>query len=178
MMDDWTEAERAGLAALPRAREASRLLEERTVAALKESGLLGGRRRGRPAAGWWVAGAAAALACFLGGLSVGQSLGARQTGEIVAQLRTSDTERAAAIVQQAGSTYIAALAGFGVVAERAPTGAAEVGREVALNAFWAAADEVARIAPDDPHIALIVQARQAAIRAAERADEPRRVVWF
>ena len=72
---------------LPREREPGRMLEQRTVRALREEGLLGGARpaaridlRDRP---WWrsAAAIAAGIALFAGGLSVGQMLGARQTAD-------------------------------------------------------------------------------------------------
>src|SRR5690349_21240103 len=93
-MDDneLTPAERELFAALPREREPGRLLEERTVRALREQGLLKApvqqadtRRRLRfPAA--WISGAiAAGIALFLGGLATGQYLGARHASEMVSQ---------------------------------------------------------------------------------------------
>jgi hypothetical protein len=177
MTRETDRIEGAPLAALPRERQPSRLLEERTVAALKAEGLLG-RRRPRPAGGWLAAGIAASLACFLGGLSVGQSLGARQTADVVGQVRAADAQQVAAIVQQAGTAYIAALARLGVAVEAADPSSYAAGREVALNAFWAAAGEVARIAPDDPLVSLMLQAQdQPPIGAADERP-PRHVVWF
>ena len=79
-----TDAERRALDALPSEKAPGRLLEERTVAALRERGLLASAPHGseRPARGsrrgatWqWVAAAAAAVLLFASGVSVGQMIG-------------------------------------------------------------------------------------------------------
>ena len=69
--DEWTPEERAALERLPREASPSRLLEERTVTALRAAGVLRARARGRR----WIALAsalAASLALFLAGYSLGR----------------------------------------------------------------------------------------------------------
>ena len=70
--NELTPEERDAFGALPREREPSRLLEERTVAALRERSLL--RRAGAgPASRILRAGAAAAaVAVFMGGFAAGR----------------------------------------------------------------------------------------------------------
>ena len=65
------------------------------------------------------------------------------------------------------------------------TGAAEPqevqqAREVALAAFWAAANEIVRLAPDDPVSLRILQEveRSAVGRGTGAADDTTNVVWF
>jgi hypothetical protein len=191
-MSDNERDETVGwLDALPRERAPDPALEDRTVMALRTAGLLGAGTVARrpavsPAAGWWAAGIAAALACFLGGLLAGQQLGSRQAADLVAQLRGDDAAQMAAVVQRTGSAYVSALAALGMLSEgdagqAADPAALAAGREVALNALWAAAEEVLRFAPDDAIAARIV----AAFEAEERRSAPpangaatRRVVWF
>jgi hypothetical protein len=71
--DELTPAEREALRALPREAQPGDLLEERTVRALREAGLLGRRRPGR----WrpqfiYPAAAAACVLFFVAGFAVGQ----------------------------------------------------------------------------------------------------------
>ncbi len=177
---DLTPEERAALGALPCEREPGRMLEERTVKALREEGLLGSaalvrqsaggpsRRdeRGRP---WWMSAAAiaAGIALFAGGLSIGQALGARQTADAFHTVFEEGDARLASQVQRTGSDYVAALA---ALAEADGAVAADTGQalEVALTALWAAANEIVRLAPDDPLTARILQGFEA--RAQESWD--------
>src|ERR1044071_9368078 len=114
MDDELTPDERARFAALPREREPGRLLEERTVRALRERGLrqapapvqAAARRRLRfPSA--WISGAiAAGIALFLDGLATGQYLGARHTTDVVSAVQRQDAQTAALLVQQTGTAYV------------------------------------------------------------------------
>lgn len=172
---ELTPAERRALDALPREADPGQLLEERTVKALRQEGLLaasgtGGPSRdahdsspaGRP---WWqlVAGIAAAIALFAGGVSVGQVVGARQTADAFQTVFEDGDVLLAAQVQRAGSDYVAALA---ALAEADGGAAADTGQalEVALTALWAAANEIVRLAPDDPLTARILQGFEARAR--------------
>jgi hypothetical protein len=149
--DELTPQERALFAALPREHEPGRLLEERVVRALRERGALeaGGRRVRIPAA--WVGGAvAASLALFTGGVAVGQWMGARSIERVVAQIQAENTRQAAFLVQQTGSAYVRALGQLAQVSDTAPPAQAAQAREVAVRGLHAAADELVRIAPDDP----------------------------
>ncbi len=172
---ELTPAERRALDALPREADPGQLLEERTVKALREQGLLAGRAgpgAGRdasslPPAGrpWWqlVAGIAAAIALFAGGVSVGQVVGARQTADAFQTVFEDGDALLAAQVQRAGSDYVAALA---ALAEADGSAAADTGQalEVALTALWAAANEIVRLAPNDPLTARILQGFEARAR--------------
>jgi len=180
---ELTLQERGAFGALPREREPDRMLEERTVNALRDEELLGApdvarrsadgppRRdeRGRP---WWmsVAAIAAGVALFAGGLSIGQALGARQTADAFQTVFEEGDMRLASQVQRAGSDYVAALAAL-VEADGGAAVAADTGQalEVALTALWAAANEIVRLAPDDPLTARILQGFEA--RAEESDDQ-------
>ena len=176
---DLSPAEREALAALPRERDPGRLMEERTVRALREEGLLApssgrprrsahdlARAEGRP---WWktAAAIAAAVALFAGGLSVGQMLGARQTVDAFQTVFDDGDALLAARVQRAGSDYVAALAALSVVDGGASADTSQA-LEVALTALWAAANQIVRLAPDDPLTARILQGFEA---KAQESDD-------
>jgi len=181
--DDLTPEERSALQALPRERSPSDLLEQRTVHALHARGLLRVSRSRRmffPPA-WVGAAAAASVALFASGFAFGQWLEGRRTKDVLVALHERDTARAAAMVQQAGSAYIAALGRLADMADSSSTGDLGQGREVAVNVLHAAASQLVRIAPDEPVATRILQGLD---RAAERdtttmaAAEGRRVIWF
>jgi hypothetical protein len=177
---ELTAEEKQALDALPREREPGRMLEERTVRALREEGLLAADAahagRTRPAtkveAGhrpWWrsAAAIAAGLALFAGGLSVGQMLGARQTVDAFQTVFEDGDVLLAAQVQRAGSDYVAALAALSATDGGAAADTSQA-LEVALTALWAAASEIVRLAPDDPVTARILQGFEA--KAQESSD--------
>lgn len=183
MDDELTPDERARFAALPREREPGRLLEERTVRALRERGLLqarapvqaDARRRLRfPAA--WISGAiAAGIALFLGGLATGQYLGARHTQDVVTAVQRQDAQTAALLVQQTGTAYVQALS-------RLAADTTGQGREVAQQMLRQAANEVVRMNPNDPVASGILAAfdRAGARQQPAPGDTAsrERVVWF
>ncbi|HET7230322.1 MAG TPA: hypothetical protein VFJ16_09985 [Longimicrobium sp.] len=184
--DELTPAERELFAALPREREPGRLLEERTVRALREQGLLKApaqqaetaRRLRFPAA--WISGAmAAGIALFLGGLATGQYLGARHAREMVSQVRTIDAQATAQLVQQTGTAYVQALSSLAADTTRGANGQ---GREVAQQMLRQAANEVVRLNPNDPVASGILAAfdRAGTNRPAAQGDtaSKQRVVWF
>ena len=181
MMDELTAAERQALDALPRETDPGQLLEERTVRALREKGLLATVRAGgvestppaqSPSHGrpWWrsAAAIAAGIALFAGGMSIGQVMGSRQTAEAFQTVFVEGDVRLASQVQRTGSEYVAALealtAADGTVAD---SGQAV---EVALTALWAAANEIVRLAPDDPLAARILQGFQARAQLMNRYE--------
>ena len=172
--------ERRALDGLSREREPGRMLEERTVRALREEGLLesatGSGGRAQPAARvderqrpWWRAAAAiaAGIALFAGGLSVGQMLGARQTVDVFQTVFEEGDALLAAQVQRAGSDYVAALAALSGADGGAAADTSQA-LEVALTALWAAANEIVRLAPDDPLTARILQGFEA---KAQESDD-------
>jgi len=187
MESELTPAERELFAALPREREPGRLLEERTVRALRERGLLHertpaveGRRRVLRFPAAWISGAiAAGLALFLGGLATGQYLGQRHATEMVSQVQARDAQTAALLVQQTGTAYVQALS---KLTADTTGGANRQGREVAQQMLKQAADEVVRMNPNDQVASGILAAfdRAGANRPAARGDTAsnQRVVWF
>jgi len=161
--DELTPEERAAFAALPQERLPARLLEERTVRALRERGLLRESRRPWLPVSWRVAAAAAALALFAGGTAFGQWLGARQTASTIASLRHDDPLEAALRVQRAGSAYLDALSALVDASNGADAQAAIQAREVALAVFHGAADEIERLQRPD---------------SAQNEQEVSHVIWF
>ncbi len=176
-----TPAEREAFDSLPREQMPSRILEERTVRALKKQGII----RSRPVLTgarlpWLAAGIAAALALFVSGLAVGQAMGVRQTADALAGVYTRPADLAAARVQSTGSAHREALAALVTATGGAEPQEVQQAREVALAAFWAAANEIVRLAPDDPVALRILQEaeRSAGGRGAAAADDTTSVVWF
>jgi len=180
---DLTADEREALRALPRERDPGELLEERTVRALRARGLI--RSSGPPRfaiSPAWASAAAAAVALFLGGFAFGQWVESRQTREAFIAMHRQDAAEAAASVQRAGSAYISALATL-ANAVQSGAGSKDVaqGREVALNTLHAAANQMVRIAPEEPVATRILQGLERA-RGADSskvaAAEPQRLIWF
>lgn len=173
--------ERAGFEALPRERAPSRILEERTVKALVDRGLIRSRRhRFALRAPWAAAAIAASLAFFVSGVVVGQWMGSRQTANALAALYSDPTDRAAALVQSTASAQRAALSDLVDAARSAQPEDVERAREVAFAALWAAAAEIARLDPDDPAAArILLELKRARLGETEREPEGvRSVVWF
>jgi hypothetical protein len=187
MDDELTPDERERFAALPRERDPGRLLEERTVRALRERGLVHApakpRRVIRFHPGWLTGAVAAGLALFLGGLTTGQYLASRQVDQVVAAVQAHDQKQAALLVQQTGSAYVQALAKLSQVSNTPAGAQGQQGREVASSMLRAAADELVRMSPNDPVATGILAAFDRAgaqRRAAAKPDTAgkQRVVWF
>jgi len=178
---ELTAAEREALDALPRETDPGQLLEERTVRALRENGLLATARvsgttavsaaqlppHSRP---WWrsAAAIAAGIALFAGGMSIGQVMGSRQTAEAFQTVFEDGDVRLASQVQRTGSEYVAALEAL--TAADGATADSGQAVEVALTALWAAANEIVRLAPDDPLAARILQGFQARAQVMNRYE--------
>jgi hypothetical protein len=182
MDEEMTPELRGQLSALPRERDPGRLLEERTVRALRDRGLIeapkaGGRVRRIPRA--WLAGAVAAgIALFATGIAVGQWMGTRATAQVVQAVQAQNERQAALLVQQTGSAYVDALGQMAALSDSGKATPAE-GREVATRILRAAADELVRIAPDDPIAGAVLAGFQRADSAqAAGAGQKQRVVWF
>jgi hypothetical protein len=168
----------AALAALPRTREPGDLLEERTVRRLRSAGVLGRRATFRRE--WLAVAVAASLAVFASGVATGQWLGARQAASTLAAHQQATLEEMSALVRQTGSAYVSALsllAESNVVAEPAQ---AEHAREAAVQFLHQAANQVVRMAPNDPVTARILQGfDHAALQAPpEGGERHRQIVWF
>ncbi|MEP7325483.1 MAG: hypothetical protein ABI836_06005 [Gemmatimonadota bacterium] len=177
--DELTQVEREALARMPRELEPSRLLEERTIKALRGEGLLTPSRWSRrPVPRLFVA-AAAGLLLYLGGLATGQWLAARQTADALTALQQNNALQAAALVQRTGSAYAEAIAALSRVPATADSQYVIQGREVALSALIAAANQIVKLNPDDHAAVRILQAldrEHGDSTASPRGT--RRVVWF
>ncbi len=204
---EWNDEERSALASLATvplggargdvtAVAPPRALEERTVERLRREGLihdaavpfwtrlLGGRRSGgagSPRFAWAAAAAACAVALFFAGVAVGQRSAVRTTAEALAAYHGDALVAASARVQQTGSAYVAALAALALTAtdDADPEQLAQ-GREVALAALYAAAEELVRFDPYDPVAARLVHDLEAVDRDDEGDGEERKrqVMWF
>lgn len=178
---EWTPEERAALERLPREGDPGRLLEERTVAALKQRGLLrprpsaaGGRRlAGHPA--WWAAGVAAALALFLAGLALGQARSSAAARDLVLALRDADAAERPSLVQETGSLYVDAVASLASLRESGDEAAVGTGVEVGLAVLYAATYELARLHPEDRRLRQVLDVLEA---PAGTASDTAGVHWF
>jgi hypothetical protein len=185
--DELTPEERELFAALPRERDPGSLLEERTVRALRERGLVQGAGKARRVIrfhpGWLSGAVAAGIALFLGGLATGEHLATRSLRDVVVATEQRDQRQAAQLVQQTGSAYVQALAKLTQVSNTPAGAQGQQGREVATAMLRAAADEVVRLNPNDPVATGILAAFDRAgdrQRAAARPDTAvkQSVVWF
>jgi hypothetical protein len=174
---EWEAAYNKLLDELPLEGQPSALLEERTVRELRRRGLL--RRQRWLSAPWLTGAVAASIALFASGVAVGQWMGTR-TAATIAQ---NNTASVAAQVQRTGSAYVQALEALVNSANQlpAPQQSAQA-REVALTALHAAANEVVRLAPNDPVATKILlgieQARRQSQPRAQRDTSARQIVWF
>lgn len=171
--DEHDPVIRDDVAALSRQRQPGRLLEERTVGALRSMGLL---RRPAVHRAWWAAAAAAAVAFFATGYAVGQRSASLAFAETTAESQVAAMQ-AALQVQRTGSAWIAALNALAALPDDADADAIRQGREAARAALHAAAVEFAGLEPADPVSAQLLWL------LSEPADEPagqgaRAVVWF
>jgi hypothetical protein len=176
--DDLTPAERNAFQSLAQRREPSRLLEERTVRALRAEGLLresAGRGLRLP---WLIAATAAGAVLYLGGIATGQWLAGRETSRMVNDLQRGHGLEAAALVQQTGSAYSQAIAALARMPDSDSLSMSQ-GREVALTALYSAANELVRLTPDDPVVVRILQVLDHDREGADSTPpETHRVVWF
>ena len=181
--DDLSPEELAAFRALPRERDPGEMLEHRTVRALRARNLLRQpERRGfvfSPA--WTIAAAAVLVAVFTGGFAIGQWIEARESDQTLIALRQQDAAQAAAVVQQTGSAYLAALSAL-ATASRSSQKPHDVtqGREVASTILQAAANEMVRLAPEDPLSLQILRGleRTRSDSTAKVPDATRQVAWF
>jgi hypothetical protein len=182
--DELTPAERRAFEALPREARLSAELEDRTVAMLQARGILavplrpvsGAPRHWHPA--WLVGALAASLALFATGFATGQYLGARAATIAAAVGFGGSLAERTQHVERTGSEYVAALAGL--LQERDTSDMAARGRatQAALDALGAAAQEVARLAPDDPLAGAVLRGLTERRRAMQAPAAQRAVVWY
>jgi len=181
--DELTPEERAAMESLPRERDPDSALEERIVRALRAQGLLlpPATLRLVPPAWGWLAAAAAAVVLFGGGVTLGAWLEARHTTQVVIDMHQRDAATAAALVQRTGSAYVSAMSALASFAESSRPQELAPGREAAVNALHAAANQMVRLVPEDPVAVEILQGMSRASRSdtlENAAAEPRRVMWF
>jgi len=181
--DDLTPEERAAFAALPRERDPGEMLEERTFRALRARGLIGRPERHgivmSPA--WLTAAAAALVAVFTFGFALGQWLESRENSKTLVELRRQDAAQAAAVVQQTGSAYVAALSALTRASRSSNAEDVAQGREVATTILHAAANEMTRLSPNDPLTEQILRGLQHAAgrdSLSRVSDAKRQVAWF
>jgi len=180
---ELTAAEREAFEALPREAMPSRMLEERVVSELRARGHLGAPRTRRPAWAWgpapFAAAAAAGIALFACGIALGQWLGARHTAEAMLAVQRQDAANVAAAVQRTGSAYVSALGALAQASASSDPQEVARAREAAQSVLHQAANEMVRLAPDDPVSAQILRGlERAQVQAMPAsADGKRRLVW-
>ena len=172
---------RRALDALPREKEPSAELEDRTAAALRQRGLIASRwsaPRRRPAWQPWL-GVAAALLIFAAGTALGHRLGSSSAVVVLAPAG-DDARETAAFVQRTGSAHAAAIVQLAAALESAEARDVQLAREVSLAALRASLEALTRLDPSDPTPSLLlaqVQPIEASSVFRGPADEPW-VVWF
>jgi hypothetical protein len=182
--DELSETERRALEALPRETRTPRALEDRVVVALRREGLLHAPAALRfPLSPAWIGAAAAAcVALFAGGFALGGWMESRHTTEVLVRMHERDSANAAAAaaeVQRTGSAYVAALSTLAAFADTSRGESLAQGREVAVNALHAAANQMLRISPEDPLAAGILRGLdRSSSKDSLSATSPRRTVWF
>jgi hypothetical protein len=178
--DDLGPEEKAAFAALPRTQVPPSHLEDRIVDELHGRGLLVGSRGIRPVSRWLAtAAAAAAVALFAGGVTVGQWLGGRTAAGVVSAVLEQDAAARALAVQTAGSEYVRAVARLSDLAETEGAGVLGPGREAAQVALHAAALELARLSPDDPTMRMVLAVLERSRGAGSEGRGPvRQTIWF
>ncbi|MEE8360867.1 MAG: hypothetical protein V3R71_01870, partial [Gemmatimonadales bacterium] len=107
--------------------------------------------------------------------------GARSTVQAIVAVEEANAREVAALVQQTGSQYAAALAALTQVpSSESDSNWVAQGREVALTALYTVADQMVQVAPDDPLVARILQALEGDRRSSEEGSGTpvQQVVWF
>jgi hypothetical protein len=187
--DALSPAERRAFEQLPREAALPRDLEERVVAALRQRGVFptplsvargGAGRHPHPLKFWIPVAAAAAVAVFMSGLAVGQMIGTQTGVDLAERVGASHTNavEAAARLQQAGSSYVQALASISQQADSANPAVRDSVRSVAIRVLGQAAEEMALIAPDDPLAAAVLRGINQRQRTSDSAAPSRSVVWY
>ena len=179
--DQLTAAEREAFEALPREAMPGRLLEERVVSALRHRGLLGRQHVLRRFTWSRIpisVAAAAGIALFASGLAAGQWMGARHTAQAMLDMQKQDAASAAAAVQRTGSAYLSALGALAQASASSDPAEVARAREAAQSVLHDAANEMVRMAPDDPVAAGILKGmdRAKVDAAPATADGKQKVV--
>ena len=155
-----------------------------------------GRDGARPSARLWfrpwmaTAAAAASVALFASGMALGQWMGSRTTTDAFIAVREQDAAHLALRIQEAGSMYVSALAAMTRLqsvdlSEGSATDPEmnavllQQGREAAYGALYGAANELARMSPDDADVLRVLQILEDR-RGREEGwgSDDRNTVWF
>jgi hypothetical protein len=159
--DELTPSEKRALEALPKERAPSAFLEERVVRVLRREKHLHSRegRRAIPITGWRIAGAVAACIAFVVcGFALGYWASSRPEAVSRGFVSVSNAMPLAYSVQQAGTDYVLALEKLAAYSDSTQGEEAQLGREVALNILYTAADQMVKIVPKDVLARCIVHA--------------------
>jgi hypothetical protein len=180
--EELTPPEKKALESLPKERVPSAFLEERVVRALRREGLIEtrGGRRAVPITGWRIAGAVAACIAFVVcGFALGYWANSRPTSIPLTMTPATNGVPVALSVQQAGTDYILALEKLAVYSDSTRSEEAQLSREVALNTFYTAADQMTKIVPRDVLARCVVHAIHGGAPAntgpGSESTEPRRI---
>jgi hypothetical protein len=136
------------------------------------------------------AAAAASVALFAVGMVLGQWMGSRTTADAFMAVREQDANHLALRIQEAGSMYVSALAAMTRLQGQGPSGGEaadpganavliQQGREAAFGALYGAANELARLSPDDADVLRVLQILEER-RGREEGwgANDRNTVWF
>jgi hypothetical protein len=181
MNDELRPSERDAFEALPREHAAPRALEERVVGALRREGLVRAPRAER--APWWTwrlsfaPALAAGLLLFAGGVFVG----ARVAPTLGPQAHEAGPA-AAADLEASGDAYLDALSAYSRSDDSSQAGGRDVARRSASRFLRLAAQEMARLDPDDPLAAAVLNSgplASAEPRGVDAANaEATHIVWY
>lgn len=171
MNDELSPNERDAFASLPRERATPRALEERVVDALRREGLVREPRGARTP--WWswrlVPAMAAGLALFAGGVFVGVRLAPGVSGAVA---KGDPATR----IEQSGASYLGALSALERDADTTRSTGRDHAREVASRTLRQAAQQVARLDPNDPMATRILGTGEVAAQVA--SNDATHFVWY
>jgi predicted transcriptional regulator len=127
-----------------------------------------------------VAAASVTVVLMLGIFTLGQWIGSGQEVGPTLALSREDNERLIQIVQETEAAHVTALAELVRMSALASPPVRTRNRRVALHSFYAVADQMVTLAPDDPLTARIMQAFDQTNRGPFKGDDSGRsqIVWF
>ena len=175
--DQLSSQEEESLRSLSRERMASRMLEERTVHALRETGFLRVRKSLKPVR--FGLAMAAGLALFFSGVLYGQATqNGGGDGQATSAQPGSESSPSKA-VESAGLAYLSAISELAEMSGSVDESEYLEGREAAVRVFHEAAGEVAILVPEDRLAGEILRGLEYSRGAREGSnDESQYFVWF
>lgn len=184
---ELSEGEIQALEELPRRLAPDDGLERRTLDHLKSMGLVSDgleidrahrRRSPGPIASRSIRGAVAAVVA-VSVFVAGYQAGLRSGPEHTSPSGPVDLAEASAQVQRTGSAYVGALDALSRFVDRDVESTTRAqSREVAFAAFYAAAEQLLELDPDDPMSGRLIQGLEELESADGDPPGPKRVVWF